>query len=76
MQKFKYVRYLVGTFLIFPIYCIHKIPVVLEKKQKKDNYPSPEQTPQKKAVGDKVNAGHKRTCGHANKSVRMSHKKQ
>lgn len=76
MQKFKYVKYLVGMFLIFPIYCIHKVPIVEEpsSKKKNNNFPSKEQSPQK-GKSDNTQASHKRTCGQANKSVRMNHKK-
>ena len=73
MSKPKYVSYVVGTFLSFPIRVYHLLPetdVAENKEEQKSQLPH--QTPNQK---DTSQASNKRTCGHSQKSVRVEHSK-
>lgn len=78
MKLNHYVKYVIGTFLAFPIVVIHVLPCVESSPKKKhpkrrqpqQNYmPSGKEQPSPPVTQQGV----KRTCGNAQKSVRVKH---
>ena len=77
MSAKKYVSYLVGTILSFPIYVYHLLPINQEqKKKKKTDFPPSANIPaHPHSTQENPQYSSKRTCGHSQKSVRENHKR-
>lgn len=69
----RYVSYVVGTFLCFPIRCFHLLPVTKNEDQKQeffDSSSSPKTQQGRCLVSQK---GVKRSCGQSQRSARLKH---
>ena len=74
----KYVSYIVGSVLSFPVYIYHLLPSSKEddtRKEKKAVPKKDEKFLSQTANTKNLSTQSKRTCGHSQKNVRVDHKK-
>ena len=71
----RYVSYIVGTFLVFPLRVVHILPPEEKPERKKvSEAPKASQIPSSVSAQMRTQQGVKRTSGQAQKNVRVKHK--
>ena len=71
----KYVSYVVGTLLVFPLRVIHILPFEEKIERKKvSEKPQANKMPSSAPASMRTQQGVKRTSGQAQKNVRVKHK--
>lgn len=71
----RYVSYIVGTFLTFPLRIVHILPTEEENGRKKvSEKPKANHLPSSVPASMRTQQGVKRTSGQAQKNVRVKHK--